>query len=121
MTVGMVGCMGIGAVTKKLGGYTNTKVCNIMILKKYIYRLYTCMHGHYKFIFRNTFLYALCIYNILHDLYFTDISINIKYMFVILYVFERNSFNSFFLYFFVHIINFYNYLESYMQSLVGLV
>jgi hypothetical protein len=27
MTCGMVGCMGIGAATKKLGGYTNTKVC----------------------------------------------------------------------------------------------
>jgi hypothetical protein len=27
MTCGMVGCFGIGAVTKKLGGYTNTKVC----------------------------------------------------------------------------------------------
>ena len=26
MTVGMVGLSGIGAVTKKLGGYTNTKV-----------------------------------------------------------------------------------------------
>lgn len=26
MTVGMVGCMGVGAVTKKLGGYENTKV-----------------------------------------------------------------------------------------------
>ena len=26
MTCGMVGCFGVGAVTKKLGGYTNTKV-----------------------------------------------------------------------------------------------
>jgi hypothetical protein len=26
MTIGMVGLMGIGAITKKLGGYTNTKV-----------------------------------------------------------------------------------------------
>ena len=26
MTVGMVGCTGVGAVTKKLGGYENTKV-----------------------------------------------------------------------------------------------
>ena len=26
MTIGMVGLAGIGAVTKKLGGYTNTKV-----------------------------------------------------------------------------------------------
>jgi Eukaryotic cytochrome b561 len=29
MTIGFVGCMGIGAVTKKLGGYTNTKLHGI--------------------------------------------------------------------------------------------
>jgi hypothetical protein len=28
MTCGMVGLAGIGAITKKLGGYTNTKVRN---------------------------------------------------------------------------------------------
>ena len=31
MTVGMVGLSGVGAVTKKLGGYTNTKVRLIVI------------------------------------------------------------------------------------------
>ena len=30
MTLGMVGCMGISAVTKKLGGYTNTKLHGIL-------------------------------------------------------------------------------------------
>ena len=34
MTLGMVGLAGIGSVTKKLGGYTNTKVNIIRILKR---------------------------------------------------------------------------------------
>lgn len=34
MTLGMVGFMGVGAVTKKLGGYDNTKVCISRRLKR---------------------------------------------------------------------------------------
>ena len=39
MTVGFVGFMGVGAVTKKLGGYTNTKLHGIMSSLGYILAL----------------------------------------------------------------------------------
>jgi Eukaryotic cytochrome b561 len=39
MTVGMIGCMGIAAVTKKLGGYINTKIHGILASGGYMLAL----------------------------------------------------------------------------------
>ncbi|KAG7368658.1 cytochrome b561 [Nitzschia inconspicua] len=48
MTVGMVGCMGIGSVTKKLGGYTNTKLHGMLASGGFLLAL-----GGFYAIYRN--------------------------------------------------------------------
>merc|ERR1740133_751168 len=37
MTVGMIGMMGIGAITKKLGGFTNTKLHGLIASTGYLF------------------------------------------------------------------------------------